>query len=208
MNSEERVKWVYSATSNKELIERYNEWAGDYDQDLNEVFGWIGPQRAADLFARYVPQDASVLDAGCGTGLVGQVLSEKGYASIVGMDMSPGMMEQAKSKKVYRDFRTGVLGERLDFDDNAFDAVVSVGVFTLGHAPAEGLRELVRVTRPGGHVTFTLRPDLYEESGFRAVMSDLESAGRWKLVEKSEPFQTLPKGEPEVEHQVWVYEVL
>ena len=35
----------------------------------------------------------------------------------------------------------------------------------------------------------------------------LESEGKWKLIEVSEEFQPLPKGEPEVNHQVWVYQV-
>ena len=42
----ERVKWIYSSSDNKELAERYDQWAKDYDADLNDAFGWIGPQKA------------------------------------------------------------------------------------------------------------------------------------------------------------------
>ena len=100
-----------------------------------------------------------------------------------------------------------VLGDPLDLPTNAFDAVISVGVFTLGHAPAEGLRELYRLTKPGGHICFSLRPDVYENAGFKEMQERLESARQWKLVEVGDRFQTLPKGEPDVYHQVWVYEV-
>lgn len=88
-----------------------------------------------------------------------------------------------------------------------FDAVVSVGVFTVGHAPANSLDELVRVTRPDGHIIFTLRPDVYEKSGFKEKQAALEAEGKWELVEVSDKFQTLPKGEPNVFHQIWVYQV-
>ena len=72
----------------------------------------------------------------------------------------------------------------------------------LGHAPASSLDELVRVTKSGGHVVYTLRPDVYEESGFRTKHEELEAAEMWELVEVSERFCALPKGEPDVFHQV------
>jgi SAM-dependent methyltransferase len=101
-----------------------------------------------------------------------------------------------------------ILGEHLDYTDGAFDAVISVGVLTLGHAPASSLDELVRVVRAGGHVVYSLRPDVYRESGFREKHAEIEVAGRWKLVEVSDETKIMPKGEPEVAHQVWVYQVL
>ena len=55
-----------------------------------------------------------------------------------------------------------VMGEPLDIPSGAFDAVICVGALTLGHAPANSLDELVRVTNPGGYVLFNLRPDHYE----------------------------------------------
>ena len=82
-----------------------------------------------------------------------------------------------------------------------------VGVFTQGHAPAGSLDELVRVVKPGGHIAFSLRTDTYLENGFKDKMDALESAGLWKLVEVTDTYQPLPKGEPEVLHQVWVFQV-
>ena len=208
MEEHNRVQWVYSARDNQELAERYDQWAKDYDSDLEHEFGWLGPQRAAVIFARHVPKHARVLDAGAGTGLAGEALAKLGYRHLVAMDLSQAMLEEARTKGVYREFHQMVMGEPLNFPSSSFDAVVSVGVLTVGHAPAGSLDELVRVTRAGGYLVFTLRPDVYEGGPFKEKLDFLATAGKWHLVEVSETFQPLPKGEPEVFHQVWVYQVL
>ncbi len=207
MESQNRVQWIYSSSNNQELAERYDQWAKDYEQDLAQDFEWLGPQRTAELFFKYVAKDSLVLDAGAGTGLVGQLLSREGYGRITAMDLSSGMLEEARKKKVYQECHQMVMGEPLGFDTDSFDAVVSVGVLTVGHAPAGSLDELVRITRPGGHVVFSLRPDIYETGGFKEKQAELETSGKWTLAEEGEKFQPLPKGEPEVLHQVWVYRV-
>ncbi len=99
------------------------------------------------------------------------------------------------------------MGEPLDFPDNSFDAVVSVGAMTMGHAAPGSLDELVRVTRSGGHIVFTLRPDVYETGGFKEKHAALEIEGKWRLVEVGDEFQAIPNNEPNVYFQIWVYQV-
>lgn len=207
MDRNERVQWVYSSRDNEELAERYDQWAKDYESDLDEAFGWQGPQLAAAFFTRYVPKNSRILDAGAGTGLVGQLLAKSGYTDLVAMDLSEGMLEEARRKNVYREFHQMVMGESLNYATDSFDAIISVGVLTVGHAPASSLDELVRITKPGGHIVFSLRPDVYRDNGFKERQDTLEAEGKWRLIEASEEFQPLPKGEPEVYHQVWVYQV-
>jgi len=117
------------------------------------------------------------------------------------------MLEEARKKNMYRELHQMVMGKALDFATDSFDAVVSVGVFTKAHAPASSFDELVRITKADGHIVFTLSTEAYENSGFKEKQATLESEGKWKFVEASEKFQTLPKGEPDVYHQVWVYRV-
>ena len=208
MARENKVQWVYSARNNQELAERYDQWAKDYDRDLEQDFGWTGPLRAAQVFAQHVPTEGRVLDAGAGTGLVGQILSGMGYGNLVAIDLSQGMLEESRKKGVYRELHQMVMGEPLDFATGAFDAVISVGVLTVGHAPASSLDELVRVTKSGGHIVFSLRPDVWEDSGFKEKQDSLVADGKWQLAEVTEPFHPLPKGEPEVLQQIWAYRVL
>ena len=204
---ENLVQWVYAAETPEELAERYDKWAATYEEDLDRDFGWYGPLHAVNAALKYIAKDARILDAGAGTGLVGVLLDEHGYDELVGMDMSQGMLDEAGKKGVYDELHQMVMGEPLTYETDSFDAVMSVGVLTVSHAPVESLDELVRVTKPGGHIIYTLRPDLYEEGAFRAKHAELEAAGAWQLAEVSEPLQILPKGEPDVYHQVWVHEV-
>ena len=206
--SEERVQWIYSSQNNSELSERYDEWAKDYDKDLSEVFGWIAPKTASDYLAKYVEANSNVLDAGAGTGLVGLALAEHGFQNLTAMDLSEGMLKEARNKNVYKSFDQMTLGEHLDYETNSFDAVITVGVMTLGHAGPESFDELVRITKPQGYIVFTIRTDVYLENGFKEKQAEVESNKLWKLIEISDEFHPLPVGEPEVLHQVWVYKVL
>ena len=70
MEKTDKLKWIYSARDNKELTERYDQWAKEYDVDLIQDYAWIGPKMAAEFFSHYVSRDARILDAGAGTHLV------------------------------------------------------------------------------------------------------------------------------------------
>ena len=203
--SHKRVQWVYESTNNKELEQRYNQWASEYDRDLAEAFAWNAPQAATAVFAKHMDKSAQILDAGAGTGLVGECLVEAGYQNLVAMDLSWGMLEAAKRKNLYNEYHQMILGNSLDFPTDEFDATVSVGVFTKGHAPASSFNELIRITKPGGIIVFSLRVETYENNGFKEHQSALEDAGKWQLAEVTERFQPMPKGEPDVWHQIWAY---
>ena len=134
-------------------------------------------------------------------------MMQSGYQDLYAIDLSLGMLEEARRKDLYKEFHQMTLGEELGFETDSFDAVISVGVFTTGHAPAHAFDELARITKPGGFIVFSLRVDLYEKDGFKEYQAGLEEAGKWKLAELSEPYYPLPKGEPDVVHRIWAYEV-
>jgi SAM-dependent methyltransferase len=206
VEKQDKIQWLFSSQNNKELAERYAQWAKDYDAELERDFEWRGPQRTAEFFIKYVPRKARILDAGAGTGLMGEILVKMGYDDLVAMDLSREMLEEARKKNVYREFYQMVMGEPLAFANDSFDAVVSTGVFTVGHAPPSSFDELIRITRSGGHILFTLRTASYESGGFKEKQTILESEGKWALTEVSDKNPLLLK-EPDVYHQVWVYQV-
>lgn len=175
MEKTDRLKWLSSSRDKEELTEKYDNWAKDYDAELQQDFQYIGPQHAAEVLARYVPREAKVLDAGAGTGLAGEVLVKMGYHNLVAMDLSAGMLAEARKKNLYREFHQMAMGETLGFATDSFDAVVSTGVLTVAHAPASSLDELGSVS-PNRAVILLLR---YVPT-FTKVMVLRKSRMRWR----------------------------
>lgn len=199
---------VYAARTPEELNAAYAAWAADYDRETIAL-GYCLPFVVAAWVARHVPTDAGpLLDAGCGTGLSGPCLAALGYRDLAGLDMSEEMLRFASARGSYRDLRLGQLGSTLPWADDHFAGFFSTGVFTAGHAPASGLEELARITRPGGFAIFTVRDTLLDSAGFRDVFARLEGAGRWRPVEESEAFRAFVLAEPEVLVKTFVFEVL
>jgi len=149
-----------------------------------------------------------VLDAGAGTGITGEILALIGHKDIVGIDVSPKMLEIARRKGVYGDLRQMELGGKLDFPSDAFAAVVSTGVFAAGHAPPESFDDLIRVTRPGGHIVASVRTDVYLDGGFKEKQEALEREERWRLLEMTDSFAHLRFEDPDLKIQVFAYRVL
>ena len=203
-----RLQSAYAAKDGQEAAELYDSWAEDYERRVSS-WGYITPAVVAWFLGRYVtPEDGTVLDAGAGTGLMGLVLAPLGYRDLIGIDVSRDMLEYAREKGVYRDLRQMELGGRLDLPSDAFAVVVAAGVFAAGHAPPESFEDLIRVTKPGGYVIFSVRTDVYLEGGFKEKQEALQREERWRLVETSEPFAHLRFEDPELKVQVFAYRVL
>lgn len=201
------LEWIDGAESREEFEERYDEWASTYDRDLVGDWGYRLPSVIGDLFMKYVKnRDARILDAGAGTGLGGEYISHNGYNNLFGIDMSKGMLDEARCKGIYYGLDQMVLGEKLDFPDNYFDTTLSVG--TIGHAPPESFDELIRITKPSGFIIFSIRTAFYDEPRFYKKLQSLEEVGKWRLVEKTDPFLALPGESVDVYHYGFVYEVL
>ena len=201
----ERLAQVYGARSDQERRSAYAAWANDYESDLARC-GYLLPGVAAAMAARHVGTgDGTVLDAGCGTGLVGQLLSLVGYAPIVGIDLSDAMLTEAGNKGIYDDLKMMRLGDKLDFPDDGFAAILCVGTLTPGHAGPEAFEELLRILRPGGRIIFSLRADEGIDPGYGEMIEHYRFDGRWRHVESSPPFPGMPGESVEILHRIHVY---
>jgi predicted TPR repeat methyltransferase len=203
---EQRLRWIYSATSPDELRQRYDEWAASYDADLDGM-AWAAPQAAAARCAAFVAPGGEVLDAGCGTGLVGVSLHRLGVQGIVGFDLSAAMLARASGTGVYADLVQGSLLQPLPFQPGRFAAAVSVGVFTHGHVGPEAFEGIARVVTAGGHVSMTFRDDAVEPLGYGPEAARLESAGVWTLLERTDPAPLILEGDVGAEMRVWTWRV-
>lgn len=172
---------VLNAASREELMTAYGEWAEHYDHDLLQEMGYVAPMIAANLLEDHMAQKgARVLDAGCGTGIVGELLHQKGYGNIEGLDYSPSMLEKAEAKGIYQALHRGDLTGTLDIAVDTYDAVISVGTFTCSHVGPGAFEELVRITRAGGWLCFTVREQAWEEDDYRTRVDDMERRGLWE----------------------------
>lgn len=195
---------VYASDSPEQASEIYDGWSEEYEEHMRGV-GYAHPAMVAAMLARHQPPGGDpVLDAGTGTGIMGEILTALGYTSVAGFDASEGMLAHAAAKDIYRDLRPGLLGERLDYDDDAFAAAVASGVFTQGHAPLDGLDELARVTRPGGHIVFSISRT-YLGDAFETKARALEDAGAWRRVDASARYDSAPLSDDVLTSQVFVF---
>ena len=197
---------VYAAGGERATLDKlYDEWARDYDQQL-----WASGNPyiaiAAGFVGRHVADfDARILDAGCGTGNMAQVLHQMGYTRLDGLDPSRGMLEVAKGKNLYAALHPLTLSSRVDLPDASYDAVVAAGVLTHGHAPPESLDGILRLTRAGGVIVFSMSRIAFDEQGFAQKMDQLDAQGAWRLLDRSRLFRTYPFSEQEAHLRHWVF---
>jgi phosphatidylethanolamine/phosphatidyl-N-methylethanolamine N-methyltransferase len=129
----------------------YRRWAPVYDN----TFGWVASEGRKHAVEIINARSGRVLEVGVGTGL-----SLPGYRrelEIVGIDLSPEMLEKAR-ERVAAEGLANVTGLHemdagdLKFPDGSFDTVVAMYVMTVVPEPEKVMRELARVCRPGGEV--------------------------------------------------------
>ena len=170
---------ILTASTTEELMGIYDNWAQGYETQLLDEWGYTSPQTAVKLLASTMPLDGlHVLDAGCGTGLVGLALSKANTVRVSGIDYSPGMLAEARQKGVYQALDCMDMNQPLAIAADVYDAVTCIGTFTSTHVVPEALFELIRVTRSGGAVVFTVRDDYWAATGFANLVADLHTSGR------------------------------
>ncbi|RAL03193.1 class I SAM-dependent DNA methyltransferase [Aspergillus ibericus CBS 121593] len=163
----------------------YAEWADTYNSDLADASqDYVAPFLAAETALEHTTNvKGLILDAGCGTGLVGEALARGGAVTIDGLDLSPAMLRVARNTGVYRDLDIGDLTQPIEKPDEVYDIVTCAGTFTHGHVgPVPALREFVRVTKTHGIIVATILEDIWVSGGFKAEVELLEAERLVKVV--------------------------
>lgn len=177
----DRAYAVQTPEDNRRL---YAEWAATYDEGFATTHGYVLHESVVETFMRRPHAHGSVLDVGCGTGLVGVELRRRGVGVVDGIDLSPQMLEIAATKRtdddqpVYRHLIAADLTEPLSIADTTFAGVVSAGAFTHGHLGPEPLDELVRVARPGAVFAIGVNADHFVNAGFAQWIDGAVEGGR------------------------------
>lgn len=173
-----------------QIVERYDGWAEDYEHDVRS-WGYTLPEDIAELVVAASPV-GSVLDAGCGTGLIGRALADRGISGdrLIGVDVSAASLALAGAAGCYEELLQVDLASGLPFDDSAFGALVCGGVLTYVAEPEPVLSEFVRVVRNGGVVVFSQRTDLWVERAVGEALARVRAHGH--RVDIGEPVPYLP----------------
>ena len=182
---------VYDASNPDEIAKLYDGWAQTYESEMAQA-GYRHPSICLALLARHLlPGAQPLLDAGVGTGLIGEWLGILGYPVVEGLDISEGMLAVAASKQVYSKLHKLALGGELPFNDGIFAGIVSTGVFTTGHVGAGALDELVSICRRVRIIVMTVKESLWVDE-FSKKIQLLTKSNAITLLEEVGPYVSMP----------------
>jgi len=197
----------------RSVQESYDRLAEEYTRHIaDELRHKPLDRQLLDRFARETRGKGEVCDMGCGPGHVARYLSDAG-ASVFGLDLSPGMLEQARKLNPNIPFRQGNM-LALDIRDATLAGIAAF--YAIVNIPKESLptvfREMARVLQPHGLLllAFHLGDEVLHENELwgqqismdfllfpvQQIRQYLEAAGlRVEDVIEREPYA------PEVEYQ-------
>lgn len=115
-----------------------------------------------------------VLDVACGTGIVARTAAGRaGADAVTGVDRNAGMLAVARRVAPEIDWREG-RAEALDFADASFDAVACQFALMFFEDRVAALREMRRVTRPGGRAVVAVWNAAETSPGYAAMIDLLD----------------------------------
>jgi predicted TPR repeat methyltransferase len=152
----------------------FDDFAESFDSQLGRL-NYRGPQLLVEALQREcgtANKQFAILDAGCGTGLCGPLVTE--YSSqLIGVDLSAGMLAKAKARNVYDELIKAELTAYLQSKINAFDIILSADTLIYFGALKSLLMAARTAIRDGGHLFFTVESfasadtDSKSEDGYR-----------------------------------------
>ena len=175
---------IYKIKTQEELLQYYQNWTdgNKYNKDMVD-WNYTAPQETVSVLKKYAfNKNFKILDAGCGTGLVGIELKKNGFSNIDGVDFSQNMLDLIP-KGIYKKIKKIDLNKSLKFKTNTYDVVMCVGTFTYGHVKPKALNELIRVTKNRGIICFTINEGIYEKYGFDNKIKELSKNKLWNVKE-------------------------
>jgi SAM-dependent methyltransferase len=152
-----------------------------------------------DVIARQVygslalPKDAWIFDAGCGTGVIAEMLHAQGYSNIDGADASERFLALAQSKGWYKDCEAFFFGNGVEAFPAKFkgkyDCCCASGVFLPNHMPPSAMDDIHCSLKTGGYFVTAMRSYLYvdgEGHGYKDKIEELIAEGKFKLHSKGD----------------------
>jgi predicted TPR repeat methyltransferase len=142
--------------SNECILQTFRDFSAHYDSKMRDSLSYQAPERIQELIRAAIGDAAGleILDIGCGTGLAGVCLKERA-ARLVGIDLSPEMIEVARERGIYDQLEVAEITEWLEQTEGQFDLIVACDCLVYFgdlHPVAAGA---ARRLKPGGCFAFT-----------------------------------------------------
>jgi predicted TPR repeat methyltransferase len=147
-------------------------YAQQFDELVVHQLGYYAPRRVAEIIHETWPaKNASILDLGCGTGLLGVYLGPI-EGSLVGVDFSQTMLDQAKTRGYDRLHKCDLRDALRDTPPLQYEVIVACDVFIYVGRLEPHVPDIMRILRPNGMVALT-----FEQS--ETAPLDLRRSGRY-----------------------------
>ena len=183
------INTAYSYSDSRELADYYDDSANGYDEYADSV-GYVLPRLVAQKASQFINGDETIIDIGCGTGILGVELNLiRDGLRIDGLDISPNMIVQAYGKKKLDGKRNYEMFHYLDltsediFPENEYNFMVSSGTFTTGHLDGVHLSKMITAMKSGSIAVFSVKSDHFDISGFMDKLINLENNGLIEMLE-------------------------
>jgi predicted TPR repeat methyltransferase len=178
------INLAYSYEKPEDLARYYDDSASQYDDYVNQV-KYILHLKVAAEYVMNVSSWGRILDIGCGTGLLGQAISNiLPSMQIDGVDISPEMLGIAKEKQnqvlnkpSYKNLFLHDVAKDWSFTNTRYDALVSSGVFTSGHLMPKDIVSSLKLLLGRGLFLSSIKKNHYEKYGFEQVIQQLFDDG-------------------------------
>lgn len=155
------------------VVAYFDGFAVKFDHYLVDTLEYRIPSALAELLHPVLRAPAQVLDLGCGTGLMGAAIARPGL-DLVGVDLSPRMLELAEARGIYSKLILAEASEALaQSSAGAYRAVLAADVFIYIGELAEIFHGVARALEPGGLFAFSVEA-LPEGGDYR-----LQPSGRY-----------------------------
>jgi ubiquinone/menaquinone biosynthesis C-methylase UbiE len=164
----------------QDVQQKYDAISDSYDTYVQNA-DYQAPKAIAPLLQGFLAEhqqitlhlDYPILDAGCGTGVIGSALATAGFNTIYGFDLSSKSLDIARQKSVYTDLVQANLLEPLPYDSKQFSATFCIGVFSRFTSTQilAILSEFSRITQPQGLIVFSHRSDLIRDTDLINLLS-------------------------------------
>ena len=164
--------------SDLSMVQEFDGFSAHYDEKMRQRLGNEAPERMTGLLWNAVgdAKELAILDIGCGTGLVGELLKPRA-GFLAGIDLSPGMLEKAKERGIYDLLEEAEVVAWLENEGSSFDLAVSCDCFVYFGDLSRVVKGVAKRLKPGGVFGFSVERG--EEYPHKLMMT-----GRYTHTEK------------------------